>query len=514
MHGLVTRSRASVLLCLLLVAAGGIVACSSDRSSGSATGLLPYAVATGDAASTPISHVVIIIQENRSFDNFFATFPGANGTKVGLAEPMPTPIASSCAAKGQPVITKPTSVPLTKVTLTGSGFPTAAPTGGPFGWDNDLAHNYADGYLLECDSAAGAPSGSSPCRMDGFDVTKFGPNGEGPQATCTYTYQYVDPNDIKPYWDMAKQYVLADNAFQTQGSESFTAHQALIAGGSAINSTESMIDDPSGFPWGCDSNQNSTVPVITTYGQVQKGPWPCLNYPNGTMRDLLDAKNISWKYYANKVYSWHDPKAGDSGIWSAFDAIKNVRHSNEWGTKVTSSDLQIFTDIKDGALPAVSWVTPDGANSDHPDEKGKKGNPLDTGPSWVASVVNAIGESKYWKSSAIVVLWDDWGGYYDHVAPPFYDHQGGLGLRLPLIIISPYVQPHVEHTQYETASVLTFIEANWNLKSLGQEDGRAASIGNAFNFSQKPRSFQKIQSKYSQSFFLHQKPSGLPPDSD
>jgi phospholipase C len=491
---------------LLLAAAGGIVACSG--SPGTLNGALP---ATGvrhqTNPSSPIAHVIVIVQENRSFDDFFATFPNANGTKFGYAEPMPTPVANLCAAKGQPVIKTRTKVTLTEVTLTGKGFKNN------FGWDNDLAHNYKAGYLLGCHSAASKPSASNPCAMDGFDVTKFGPNGEGPQTTCTYTYQYVNPNDIKPYWEMAQQYVLADNAFQTQGSESFTAHQALIAGGTAINGSQSIIDDPTGFPWGCDANSDATVPVITTSGQQEKGPFPCLAYPNGTIRDLLDAKDVSWKYYANRVYKWNKPKAGNSGIWSAFDAIKSVRYSDEWGTKVTSSDLQIFKDIRNGQLPAVSWVTPDGANSDHPDEKNKNG-PIDTGPSWVASIVNAVGESKYWKSSAVVILWDDWGGYYDHVPPPLYDNQGGLGFRLPLLIVSPYVQAHVEHTQYETASILKFIESNWNLSSLGQEDGRATSIGTAFNFSMSPRPFQKIEAKYPTEFFLHQKASGIAPDTD
>jgi phospholipase C len=497
--------RTAALAFLLLVAAGGVVACSAG--AGTASGALP-AMGKGRESNptTPISHVIVIVQENRSFDNFFATFPNANGTQYGYAEPMPTPVAQLCAAKGQPVIKTRTKVALTEVTLTGKGFKNN------FGWDNDLAHNYKAGYLLECHSAASKPSASNPCAMDGFDVTKFGPDGEGPQTTCTYTYQYVDPSDIKPYWSMAQQYVLADNAFQTQGSESFTAHQALIAGGTAIDPYHSMIDDPTGFPWGCDAYTTSTVPVITTTGQQQQGPFPCVNYPNGTIRDLLDAKGISWKYYANKVYPWHNPKAGNAGIWSAFDAIKSVRYSSEWGTKVTSSDLQIFSDIKNGKLPAVSWVTPDGANSDHPDEKNKNG-PIDTGPSWVASLVNAVGQSKYWKSSAIVVLWDDWGGYYDHVPPPLYDQQGGLGFRFPLLIVSPYVKAHVEHTQYETASVLKFVEGNWALDSLGQEDQRASSLAGAFDFNMSPRPFQKISSKYSTEFFLRQKPSGVVPDS-
>ncbi len=509
----------------LIVAGGSIVACNTF--AGSSNGVPAGANGSHRSASTPISHIVVIIQENRSFDDFFATFPGANGTTVGEAEPMSSPVAGACKDNGQPVITYPTTVPLTEVSLKGDGFPN--------NWDanQDLAHDYRHGYLVDCDSASGAPNASNPCKMDGFDNSYSGATGSGSKSghpTCTYTYQYVNPSDIAPYWAMAKQYVLADNAFQTQGSESFTAHQALIAGGTAISGTqyskESIIDDPSYFPWGCDArtpNPYASPPVegtvtnlLTIYGQYlgYKGPFPCLgagqaaSYANGTIRDELDAADISWKFYAVKVYPWYNGKAGGAGIWSAFDAIANVRYGKEWGTKVTFKDTKIFADIQAGRLAHVVWVTPDANNSDHPAE------PADHGPSWVASLVNAIGTSKYWKSCAIVVLWDDFGGFYDHVSPPLYDDQGGLGFRFPMIIISPYVQPQVDDTQYETASVLRFIEDNWGLKTLGQEDARATSIGNAFNYSQTPRPFQTIAAKYRASFFLHQKPSGLPPDTD
>ncbi|MBV8530313.1 MAG: hypothetical protein JO104_03275 [Candidatus Eremiobacteraeota bacterium] len=488
---------------LVLFIAAAVAACAGGTSSPMPGGALP--AAAFPKGSTPISHVVIVIQENRSFDNFFATFPGANGATTGLAEPMSKSIAASCKAKKQPVITKPATVPLTKVDLVGKGFP------GNFGWNNDLPHTYPSGYLAECNSAGLQPSASDPCRMDGFDATRFGPNGEGPQATCTYTYQYVDPRIIAPYWDMAKQYVLADETFQSQGSESFTAHQDLIAAGTAVDATDSIIDDPTGFPWGCDAYKTSVTTLLTTSGKYlqDNGPFPCLTYK--TMRDLLDAKGVSWKYYANKVYPWNGKSGGDtSGIWSGFDAISAVRYSKEWGKNVTDSDLQIFTDIKKGHLPSVSWVTPNAPNSDHPNEKCR----CDTGPSWVASIVNAIGKSKYWKSTAIVVIWDDWGGYYDHAIPPLYDNQGGLGFRVPMLIVSPYVQAHVEHTQYETTSILKFVEANWALGSLGGLDVRASSIANAFNFDQAPRAFKVIPAKYPLSFFLHQKPSGLPPDSE
>ena len=472
-----------------LFAAALLVACASRDTVSTGVPGSP-AITAHRAQSTPIQHVIVVIQENRSFDDLFATFPGANGTTTGLAEPMPYTIASYCAGKKQPVITQPTVVTLKKVeNLLGDGFP-------PNNWDEDqdLQHDFRHGYLGDCDAGgAGSnrePSASSPCAMDGFDLGYTSANGSGSKTshpTCTYTYQYVAPNSIAPYWDMAKQYALADNAFQTQGSESFTAHQALIAGGTAIDTSDSIIDDPSYWPWGCDAAPGVTTNLITTSGNYlqRQGPFPCLSY--STIRDELDAAGISWKFYAVKVKN-------SAGIWSAFDAIKAVRHdTQEWGTKVVWPPTKIFADIKKGALPSVVWITPDAFNSDHPAEETPKHVPVDYGPSWVASIVNAVGESAYWNNSAIVVLWDDWGGFFDHVPPPSYDHQGGLGFRFPMIVISPYVNPHVEHTQFETASVLKFVEQNWGLSSLGQEDGRATSIGAAFDFNQKPRRFKKIQ---------------------
>jgi phospholipase C len=488
----------------VLLGAAAIAACSGGSTS-------PPLSTTRDAArhgssTTPISHVIVVIQENRSFDNFFATFPGANGTTTGLAIPMPSPEAQYCAGDNQQVITKPTSIPLTEVTLRGKGFPTT-PAGKSFGMNQDPPYNYPGGYLVDCNSAAGQPTASSPCQMNGFDVQHFGPNGSGAGWTCTYLYQYVNPKAIKPYWQMAKQYVLADNAFQSQGSESFTAHQDLIAAGTNIDYNKSAIDNPSGFPWGCDSAPGSHEPYITTSGKyVSQGPRACYpaysGYTYSTLRDLLDQYNVSWKYYTIKI------NGSSAGIWDAFDAIKAVRNGNEWGTNVVWPDTQIFTDIKNGALPAVSWITPNGSNSDHPDEI------HDYGPSWVTSIVNAIGESKYWNSSAIVVLWDDFGGFYDHVPPPKYDNQGGLGFRIPMLIISPYVQPHVEHTQYESASVVRFIEDNWNLGTLGKLDDRAQGLENAFNYSMTPRPYKPIKASYSKSFFLHQPPSNVPPDTE
>jgi phospholipase C len=212
---------------------------------------------------------------------------------------------------------------------------------------------------------------------------------------------------------------------------------------------------------------------------------------------------------------------GDTaGIWSAFDAIKKVRYSSEWQTNVTKGNLFFFSDIRKNRLRAVSWITPDALNSDHPSEFkhppcGRGGPPADTGPSWVASIVNAIGQSPYWSSTAIVILWDDWGGFYDHVPPPApRSWQGGPGFRVPMLIVAPYVKTHVDHTIYEFGSILRFVENNWNLGTLGKNDAHSTSIGNTFDFTMLPRKFHKINSKYPLDYFLHQQPSGLAPDTE
>ncbi|MGB8520786.1 MAG: alkaline phosphatase family protein, partial [Candidatus Tumulicola sp.] len=124
-----------------------------------------------------------------------------------------------------------------------------------------------------------------------------------------------------------------------------------------------------------------------------------------------------------------------------------------------------------------------------------------------------IGQSDYWNSTAIIVVWDDWGGFYDHEPPPFFDDAGGLGFRVPAIVISPYVKAGtISHTQFEFGSILRFIENTYGLASLGTSDARAKSIGVIFHFSQTPRPFSPIPSARSREYFLRQSPSYLPVD--
>ncbi|MGA8534712.1 MAG: alkaline phosphatase family protein, partial [Candidatus Tumulicola sp.] len=414
------------------------------------------------AAPTPagqkIQHVVLLIQENRTVDDLFNGFPGADTVTQGLGQDLNHP--------GKQIVIKLKRLPL-EMRLS--------------------PQNTHAQFLTSYDGG----------KMDGFNTIKV-ENNPG-----SYVYQYANPSDVAPYWNLAKQYVLADRAFSTQGSGSFTGHQDLIAGGTLINATQAIIDNPSNQPWGCDSPTNppTVTSLITTSGQYLpgQGPFPCLRYK--TLRDLLDAKGVTWKYYAPPIGS------GFADIWNAFDAIRAVRYGSEWKTNVTAPE-NLLPDISSGKLPAVAWVCPDFANSDHP------GSKPDTGPSWVAQVVNAIGQSQYWNTTAIVVVWDDWGGLYDHVAPQQIDYQG-LGFRVPMLIVSPYAKKgYVSHTQYEFGSLVKFIEQTWMLGSLGTTDVRANSIDDSFNFQQRARRFSPIPAKYSRAFFLHQRPSNHPLDTE
>ncbi|MFZ1017846.1 MAG: alkaline phosphatase family protein [Candidatus Cybelea sp.] len=420
--------------------------------------------------SNYISHIVVLIQENRSFDDFFATFPGADGTTTGK--------------RGNK------TVKLVQVDLRGTC---------------DFRHSRGN-FLA--DYAGG--------KMNGFA------NG-ATQCHKGNPYQYVNPSDIAPYWDIAKTYVLADHMFQTQGSGSFTGHQDLIRGSTTIdqNQTTSIVDFPNNIPWGCDAPPATITTLLVKTGTGLKreqgqGPFPCTNkFPASgayyeTLRDLLDAKSVSWKYYVPAL-SGHS----SGNLWSAFDVIAPVRYGSEWKSNVDSPNSNFFKDVTKGKLPSMSWVIPLGPDSDHPADK------TDSGPQWVASVVNAVGKSSYWSSTAIVVVWDDWGGFYDHEPPPFFDNWGGLGFRVPMLIISPYAreastsQPgYISHTQYEFGSILKFIEQNWGLGSLGTTDTRSTSIIDSFDFTQKPRAFISIPSSLSQRYFEHEPQSNEPIDTE
>jgi phospholipase C len=452
--------RATLLLTGLTLSAA-LSACGGRPASTGGSPLLPAAASPQTGSIGNIQHVVIVVQENHSFDNLFATFPGADGATTGKM------------SNGK-------TIKLIKSNL----------------YSPKLLDNSHAAFLVDYDGG----------NMDGWNEVYV-----SSQACPKCAYEYVDPKQIAPYWTMASEYGLADHMFPSETSGSFSAHQDLIRGDSALTSQESMIDFPSHGPWGCDAPPGTTVPLITSQNKyIQAGPFPCSNqFPSSpgyeTLRDLLDAKSLSWKYYTPSLFG-----GGLAGAyWDAYDVIYPVRNGPEWTTNISSPEKNIFKDITSGKLASVSWVIPDGVNSDHAGFA-----KTDTGPSWVAQVVNAVGNSQYWNSSAIIIVWDDWGGWYDHVAPPQLDY-AGLGFRVPMIVVSPYAKAgYISSTQYEFGSIIKFVEDVWDLGRLGTTDERANSINDMFDFNQSPRAFKPIPAKYSKAYFERQPPSNTPVDTN
>ncbi|HXM06814.1 MAG TPA: alkaline phosphatase family protein, partial [Candidatus Acidoferrum sp.] len=300
------------ILLVALAACGGGGGTSNSSSSGGGPPVQPTNPPTAAPTSTPnpfIKHIVIIVQENRSFDNLFATYPGANGARVGKRK------TGMVRLKEQPLK------------------------------DQLDIHHIWQTFTTEYDNGA----------MDGFGSIAF-TNG---QPAGNWPYQYVDPQQIAPYWTMAKEYTLSDEMFETQSSGSFVAHQDLIAGDTAITSDEVLVNIPTREPWGCDAPKAPSNPPTTVTSLLKaprqflgnQGPFPCLTYR--TLRDTLDEKNVPWKYYAPTF----DFKSG-GWLWTAFDAIRAVRYGPEWKTNVITPETTVLSDAAAGNLPAVSWVIP------------------------------------------------------------------------------------------------------------------------------------------------------------
>jgi len=394
---------------ILIAGCGGGSHQSSAPSGPSTPGQNP-----GPAGLNQIQHVVFIIKENRTFDNYFGTFPGADGATSGVM------------SNGQ-------QVPLTHE---------------PDSLPHDLCH------LWQCaiDAIAGG-------KMNGFNID----NG-----SLAYT-QFIE-SDIPNYFAYARQFVLADHMFSSLHGPSFPNHLYTIAAQSGgVIDLPSPDQGPSGA-WGCDAPSSTTVTVLSANGTPTKS-FPCFDFQ--TLADRLQSANVSWKYYA--------PGKGQSGyIWSAYDAINHIRNSSAWADHVVP-DTQFVTDATNGNLPSVSWLTTSMELSEHPPQSACNGE------NWTVQQINAIMQSPDWKSTAVFLTWDDYGGFYDHVPPPVLDVYG-LGPRVPLLIISPFAKSgYVSHTNYEFSSVLKFIEERFNLQPLTLRDTEANDMSDSFDFSQTPQ---------------------------
>lgn len=426
-----------------------------------------------------IQHVVVIVQENRTTDNLFQD-PVLISEGADIA-------SSGMNSKGQ-------TIQLTPIDLGTKG-------SNPQNYDLDHTH---PGFVQMYDGG----------KMDGADKISCGPIANCPPNP---QFKYVVQSDVAPYFAMAEQYTFGDRMFQTNEGPSFPAHQFLLSGTSAPTATSNLFaaenpTDP-GIA-GCIAPPSELVKLIDPTGKESSSQYPC--FEHSTLTDLLEEAGWNWRYYA--------PSPGS--IWTAPDAIEHICQQQsvngtltcegpEWTANVIIPQKQVLTDLADGQLAQVTWVIPTGSDSDHASLNDG------SGPSWVASIVNAIGNSPFWAHTAIIITWDDWGGWFDHVAPKVVNDGTSwgsgyvYGFRVPLIVVSPYAKAaHISHVNHDFGSILKFIEGTFDLPSLGYADVSADDLSDCFDFSQKPIAFQTIPAPLGADFFVNDTRPTTDPDDD
>ena len=420
------------------LAAAFVFACgsSSDETNpGGDAGIgVGDAGTTSDGSSTPasypIKHVIVVVKENHTFDNYFGSFPGAEGT-------------STCK------------------TSTG----TIACPHAPDKTSRDLCHAHP---CALADWNGG--------QMDGWDT---GDSDNTSQDTLDYS-QYVEA-DIPNYWAYARTFTLGDHFFANVLGPSFPGHAFVLAAqaGWATGNPQTQYTHPY---WGCDQDPGTTVSTLQNGTCTEADVFPCFKIPS--VPDILPA-GVDWKFYGSNFYVL-------SEVWSMFDAVDSIRNGPAWSKNVVTTS-QFDTDVQNKTLPAVTWLVNQDLNDEHPNIGG-----VCAGENWTIDRINLIMQSDYWKDTAIIFTMDDFGGWYDHVAPPRQygcdaAHPYGLGFRLPLIVISPYAKPgFVFKEQSEQASIPRFIEkifgATKTLSDLdpAAQDGTANDLLGAFDFTQTP----------------------------
>jgi len=413
-----------------------------------------------------IKHVVIIMQENRSFDSYFGTYPGADGIPGLAGHPGKVPCIPDYPNSSRCV--KPYHDRA------------VANIGGPHDYSvfrEDWAQGKMNGFIRARKTCQNA--------LDPF----------GCQAgTVNDVMGYHTAREIPNYWTYARNYVLQDHLFEPVNSWSLPAHLYLVSEWSA--SCTGM-----GNPMSCSSN-NELPALPPDFGPA---PHRQPDYPWTDLTYLLHRRHVSWSYYVQPgrepdcetgamtcTYKAQDP--GTPGIWNplpGFDTVKRDRQT----TNIRAT-ANLFTAAQTGRLPAVSWIIPNGIDSEHPDSS------VHTGQAYVTRMINAIMHSRDWSSTAIFLTWDDWGGFYDHVAPPTVDSMG-YGFRVPGIVISPYARRGFIDRQRLSHDALTrFIEDDFlgsrrlDPRTGGRPDPRpnvrerAPGLGDLvrdFNFSQRPQ---------------------------
>ena len=468
------RARTRVVSAVAVVLAAALSACTGARSAPQPSAVPPSTAGPApDAvvAATKIKHVVVVMQENRSFDSYFGTFPGADGFAMAGGVPavcVPDP-AGGCQRPFHD-------------TADVNG-------GGPHGQVNaaaDVDGGKMDGFVGQAQKAKqGCTDPNNPACSNG--------------GTRTDVMGYHDGGDIPNYWAYARTFVLQDHMFEPNASWSLPEHLFEVSEWSAKCTTHDQ-------PQSCTNALQSpgSPPDLNNSNKKRAGAAPVYAWTDLTY--LLHRAGVSWGYYvvAGTEPDCQDDEAVDCapvkqnaktpGIWNPLPYFDTVRDDGQLGN--VQSVQNFYTAAKAGTLPAVSWIAPSGDVSEHPPAK------VTAGQAYVTSLVNAVMTGPDWASTAIFLAWDDWGGFYDHVTPPTVD-ANGYGLRVPGLVISPYARSgYVDH---QTLSFDAYDKLIEDLFLHGQRldpatDGRpdprpdvrenAAVLGNLlsdFDFTQHPR---------------------------
>jgi phospholipase C len=304
--------------------------------------------------------------------------------------------------------------------------------------------------------------------MDGFGTGIYGSD---------YGYSVFEEDQIPNYWHWAREYAISENFFASAAGPSYPNHFFFIAGtsGGAIDNPENIrprpYDGGTFKSWGCDAFGDNLFVLVRDDGGNLTKHGTCFDFP--TVGEQLTEAGLDWAYYS--------AVPGQPGyFWNAYNGIGNVFHTDLWHEHVRPVE-RILDDIDAGALPAVTWITPRFQLSDHP--------PFSSGHAhnWVTSIVNRVMHSEMWDHTTIFLTWDEWGGFYDPVVPPQID-EVGLGIRVPMLTISPYVQRGlIDDELGEFSSPLRFISDNWGLEPLTERIRSTHNFEHVFNFAKKPR---------------------------
>jgi phospholipase C len=418
-----------------------------------------------------IRHVIVVMQENRSFDNYFGTFPGADGIPMVGGVPtvcVPDPALGRCV--------RPYHDP-SPVNAGGPHNTEAAVRDIHGGTMNGFERTALSGRTKACRHAT-----ASPVCTGATNTRSRVPDAIG----------YHTGADIPNYWAYARHFVLQDHMFEGVQSWSLPAHLDMVSGWSA------KCSDPAN-PMSCTTNiDNPGHPKASSDPQDEPPyAWTDLTY-------LLDRANVSWRYF---VQAGQQPDCADeqmvctpqwqshasSDFWNPLPGFETVHQDHQ--LKDITGPSHYFSMARQGRLPAVSWIVPNGRNSEHPPAS------IRNGQAWVTKIIDAAMRSPDWSNTAIFLSWDDWGGFYDHVVPPTLNGQG-LGLRVPGLVISPYARTGmIDHQVLSTDSYLRFIEDDFlggqrlDPSTDGRPDSRpfvaenTPGLGNLmtdFNFRQRP----------------------------